>query len=126
MPIVQCQNCGKEVNAPINWNRNERCINCNGYFSEVQQGYPSISNQLNKIGQDMGNNIGSIPHIIIGKDKKTPNLNTQNTNLGYPNQPIDKSYEKFEKYRQYGMWIIILAVIGYAGFRIIKIMFFGG
>jgi len=127
MPIVKCQICGKQVNVPINWNRNERCTNCNGYFVEISQnqGYPSISNQLNQIGNDMGNNISSIPHIIIGKDKKTSNLNTQNTNLGYQTPP-DEGYEKFEKYRQYGMWIIILLVVGYAAFEIFKIIFFGG
>lgn len=133
MVIVKCQNCGKELNAPVNWNRNEKCNTCGGYFTEVQ-GYPSVSNQLNQIGQDIGNNISQVPHIYLGKGgfsttnpdtqktQKTKNLNTQNTNL----DGLDKGYEKFEKIRQYGMWIIILLVIGYAGFRIFKIIFFGG
>jgi len=127
MPIIKCQNCGKQVNAPDNWNRNTKCTSCGFYFSEIQQnqGYPSISGQLNEIGRDMGNNISSIPHIIIGKDKKTPNLNTQNANLGYPATQLDKDYNRFEKIRIYGMWGIILLVIGYAGFRIFKIIFLG-
>ena len=133
MPKVQCNNCKKQVNAPENWNRNEKCTTCDSYFSEInnQLQVPSISSQLNEIGRDMGNNISSIPHIIIGKDRNTqqkqnnPNLNTQNANLGYPAPQLDKDYNKFEKIRMYGMWGIILLVIGYAGFRIFKIIFFG-
>ena len=33
---IKCNNCGKIIeNVPINWNRNERCLNCNGYFTEL-------------------------------------------------------------------------------------------
>lgn len=115
MPTLKCNNCGKEINnVPNMWDRNEKCINCNGYFSEIQQqGYSSISNQLNQIGQDIGNNIGSIPHIIIGKERKNP-MNIKNPKLSIE----DKGYEQYEKIRKWGLWIIISLVVGYAVYRI--------
>jgi len=129
---IKCNNCNKIIeNVPINWNRNERCLTCNGYFTELtnvnQNQYPSISGQLNEIGKDMRENIGSIPHIIIGKDRNTQqiknnqNLNTQNPNLGYPTPKVDKGYELFEKLRRYGLYAAIIAVIGYAIFRLLGI-----
>ena len=75
----------------------------------------------------MRENIGSIPHIIIGKDRNTQqiknnqNLNTQNPNLGYPTPKVDKGYELFEKLRRYGLYAAIIAVIGYAIFRLLGI-----
>lgn len=126
MKTLKCNKCNKIINnAPDNWDRNEKCLTCNGYFSEINQ---------NNSGLGISNVTENIPHIYLGKEgfstsnqpkpnktQKSPNSNTQKDNLECPED--DKGYKLYENIRKWAFIVLLCLVIGYAGYRIILAMF---
>jgi len=87
--------------------------------------YPSI----NKPFEDLGNSFRNIPHIIIGgkgaSASHTP-LPQEKIPAEAPyNQPNDFD-DKQKKILNWALTIAILAVLGYAAYRIIKTFISGG
>ena len=104
--------------------------------------YKPIEQQFRETAQEIGNNRKNIPHLVIGKGGiQTNNQNMQNypqnycpyckrpynytnmppnTNFKPQNRPEDKDYkDTFTKIRNWGLWIAISIVIGYAVYRLL-------
>lgn len=71
----------------------------------------------------------NIPHIVIGKRqqpmKKSPyqDWKREKNKQYFQEDPFDK---KVNQFRRWALVIAILLIAGYATYRIVKFMFFGG
>lgn len=94
--------------------------------------YKSINDQFRETAQDIR---GNIPHLVIGKQGLNTNQNNNPIcpyckrpfNQIYQNKPVniqEKDYTNtFNKIRNWGLWIVISLVIGYAAYRLLSFLF---
>lgn len=133
MNQIKCQKCGKIINnVPDNWDRNFKCNNCGGYFTEIDNNSNpySITDQFRSMGTDIRNNM---PRIVIGKTEPVQN-SPQNQKTSLPrssNQQIRPIEEPLElKQRRLlakaEFWIfavVMILVLGFAAWRLLNIFF---
>jgi len=86
--------------------------------------------EFERTAKQMGDQMRNIPHIVIGKNKPQ-----QNQTAPYRKWKIDKQKEYFQgdpidnqinNFKKYGLIAVVLLIAGYAAYRIIKIILFGG
>ena len=136
---IQCSKCRRILENP-NWNPKDTCKFDGGFFQPINynpntpqfpMNYPSPLPNVNELPE--------IPHIYLGKGgfstKQVQNPIQPQNNKSYLNRNVnspvqinpkeERIYNLYEKIRIYGFYVLLSLVIGYAGYRIIK-LFIGG
>jgi len=76
-------------------------------------GYKGISENLQSGMKDLNQGMQNIPHLVIGKDKQNSSTKIFS----------DKEEKTIGKIRNWGLVIAVCVVVGYAGYRIIGVIF---
>ena len=128
--MIQCTKCGRILENP-NWNPKDNCKVCGGYFTWIDTPQFPMQNYPNPLPNT--NDLPEIPHIYLGKNGFStkpmnnpiqPSNNRPRVPQNVDSKVEERGYNRNEKIRIYGFYVLLSLVIGYAVYRIIK-MFIG-